>query len=55
MCVYYYDYLHVFYMLDIGERAIEFTFSVYCHTDENKDNLSIYVIFIEPGKQFYLY
>ena len=45
MCVYYYDYLYVFYMLDIGERAIELMFSVYCHTDENKDYLSIYNIY----------
>ena len=30
-------------MLDIGERAIELMFSVYCHTDENKDYLSIYL------------
>ena len=38
VCVYYYDYLYVFYyMLDIGERAIELMFSVYSHTDENKD------------------
>ena len=28
-------------MLDIGERVIELMFSVYCHTDENKDYLSI--------------
>ena len=28
-------------MLDIGERAIELMVSVYCHTDENKDYLSI--------------
>ena len=40
ICVYYYDYLYVCYMLDIGERAIELMFSVYCHTDENKDYLS---------------
>ena len=37
ICVYYYDYLYVCYMLGIGERAIELMFSVYCHTDENKD------------------
>ena len=43
ICVYYYDYLYVCYMLDIGERAIELMFSVYCHTDENKDYLSIYL------------
>ena len=43
ICVYYYDYLYVIYMLDIGERAIELMFSVYCHTDENKDYLSIYL------------
>ena len=41
VCVYYYDYLYVFYMLDIGERAIELMFSGYCHTDENKDYLFI--------------
>ena len=41
MCVYYYDYLYVFYMLDVGERAIELMFSLYCHTDENKDYLYI--------------
>ena len=41
--VYYYDYLYVFYRLDIGERSIELMFSVYCHTDENKDHLSIYL------------
>ena len=39
ICVYYYDYLYVCYMLDIGERAVELMFSVYCHTDENKDYL----------------
>ena len=39
ICVYYHDYLYVCYMLDIGERAIELMFSVYCHTDENKDYL----------------
>ena len=43
ICVYYYDYLYVCYMLDIGERAIELMFFVYCHTDENKDYLSIYL------------
>ena len=42
ICVYYYDYLYVFYMLDIGERTIELMLSVYCHTDDNKDYLSIY-------------
>ena len=41
--MYYYDYLYVCYMLDIGERAIELMFSVYCHTDENKDYLTIYL------------
>ena len=41
--MYYYDYLYVCYMLDIGERAIDLMFSVYCHTDENKDYLSIYL------------
>ena len=41
--MYYYDYLYVCYMLDIGERAIELMFSVYCHTDENKDYLSMYL------------
>ncbi len=34
-------------MLDIGERAIELMFSVYCHTDENKDYLSIYLRFVK--------
>ena len=48
ICVYYYDYLYVCYMLDIGERAIELMFSVYCHTDENKDYLSIYLSSIHP-------
>ena len=38
ICVYYYDYLYVCYMLDIGERAIELMFSVYCHTDENNSS-----------------
>ena len=41
ICVYYYVYLYVFYMLDIGDRAIELMFSAYCHTDENKDYLSM--------------
>ena len=34
-------------MLDIGERAIELMFSVYCHTDENKDYLSIYLSILD--------
>ena len=42
VCVYYYHYLYVFYyMLDIGERDIELMFSVYSHTDENKDYLHL--------------
>ena len=36
-------------MLDIGERAIELMFSVYCHTDENKDYLSIYLFTVTNG------
>ena len=51
ICVYYYDYLYVCYMLDIGERAIELMFSVYCHTDENKDYLSIYLSIIHRHTQ----
>ena len=41
VCVYYYDYLYVFYMLDIGRRAIESVFPVCRHANENKDYLSI--------------
>ena len=33
-------------MLEIGERAIELMFSVYCHTDENKDYLLLYYLLI---------
>ena len=36
LCLYYYDYLYVFYMLDIGQRAFELTFLIYHHIDENK-------------------
>ena len=39
----YYDYFYVFYMLDIGQRAIELMLHVYCHTDDNKDYLFIYL------------
>ena len=46
ICVYYYDYLYVFYMLDISQRAIELMFSVYCHTDENKDYLLLLLILV---------
>ena len=53
ICVYYYDYLYVCYMSDIGERAIELMFSVYCHTDENKDYLSIYIIMCRPMFECY--
>ena len=35
--------MHVFYMLDIGQRGIEIMFPVYRYTDENKDYLSIYL------------
>ena len=43
-------------MLDIGERAIELMFSVYCHTGEKKDDLSIYliVLFTLPIHYYYL-
>ena len=36
MCVYYYDYLYVFYMLQIGQRTFKLMFPVYRDTDENK-------------------
>ena len=36
LCVYYYDYLYVFYMLDIVQRAFELMFPVYRYTNENK-------------------
>ena len=41
-------------MLDIGERAIELMFSVYCHTGDKKDDLSIYliVLFTLPIKYY---